>query len=133
MKKLLITLGGIVGIAFSTSVFAADDTDEAIAADQIGNGEGTQQTIQVGDCSLLTENVSINLSSGVAGGYHCATASNIIAVGTCHPNGRNDASNNNYIYTGSSAGGSVVGSQDANCDSAGSAAAGAAGTVATSS
>lgn len=133
MKKLLITLGGIVSIAFSTSVFAADNADEAIAADQIGTGEGTRASIAVGDCSLLTEQVSINLSSGVAGGYHCATASNIIAVGACHPNGRNDASNNNYIYTGSSAGGSVVGSQDANCTSDGAAAASAAGTVATSS
>lgn len=75
MKKALITIA--LGFGFSSAVMAADDTGTVI---------GT--TVTTTDCSLLTEDVSINLSNSVFGAYACNTTDNVIGIATCHPSGR---------------------------------------------
>lgn len=78
MKKNILALCIAFG-AFSTVALAADDAGTAIP----GNG-----LVQTGDCSLLTEDVTLNLSQNVFGAYACNTTDSVIAVATCHPTGR---------------------------------------------
>ncbi len=113
-KYLIIIAAGLAGLGLSMNASAA----------AIGNNQaGVTTTIGTGACSLLSESVDINLSSNVAGGYDCNTTYNVIGVGACHPNGRKPDDTNNYIYVGSSAGGSVdSATPDSVCDANGSAA-----------
>lgn len=135
MKKLLISL--LVGTACISSAFAADDTGTVMGG-----------PITTTDCSLLTEDVTINLSNAVFGAYACNTTDNIIAVATCHPSGRKgpatvscsvlardgctattdtgddpDAGTRQVqggiAYTGSTQGGRIVGTNAANCTTGG--------------
>ncbi|MCV2216543.1 hypothetical protein [Thauera sp. Sel9] len=70
MKKLFIILGGIF---ISSSAFSAD----------FGVGGGI---IRDTDCALLSENVRINLSKDVVGGWACN--SRAVSIAACHPTGR---------------------------------------------
>lgn len=135
MKKLLISL--FVGTACISSAFAADNTGTTMG--------GPITTTQ---CSLLTEDVTINLSNAVFGAYACNTADNIIAVATCHPSGRKGPATvqcsvaagqgcvatpatdddpdvgtrvvqGGVAYTGSTQGGRIQGTNAANCTNAG--------------
>lgn len=76
MKKFILS-AVIIG-ALSSNAIAADDAGTAIPT----------QKITMTDCSLLTEDVKVNLSSNVFGAYACNTTRNIIGVATCHPGGR---------------------------------------------
>ncbi|WP_341647032.1 hypothetical protein [Thauera sp. SDU_THAU2] len=78
------TLGILLGIAVSASVMAADDAGTPFTS-------GEPITNDAAGCSLLREAVRINLSNLVYGAYACNTASNRIAVATCHPNGQKGA------------------------------------------
>ena len=124
MKKIAALL---FGLALSPSIFAA-----AIVA----NAEGEARTIDAtADCTLLAENVVINLSRDVPAGYACNADTNVIAFTACHPNGRKTTAGLNYIYGGSSAGGQISavgtdGAQSAACDKEGTAAGTAADTLA---
>jgi hypothetical protein len=74
MKKLLL------------SVFIAASTISSFAsAAPIASGT----PIQPGNtgCQLLSEAVTINLSSNVYGAYTCTTATNVMRVATCHQGG----------------------------------------------
>ncbi|MDO9622714.1 MAG: hypothetical protein Q7J46_01805 [Pseudomonas sp.] len=74
MKKLLL------------SVFIAASTISSFAsAAPIASGT----PIQPGNtgCQLLSEAVTINLSSNVYGAYTCSTATNVMRVATCHQGG----------------------------------------------
>lgn len=114
MKKTLIIAAGLASFGLSMNASAA-----AIA----GTNAGAVTAITTSNCALLSEDVNINLSANVAAGYACNTGTNIIGVATCHPNGRKPDDTNNYIFVGSSAGGSVnSATPDSVCDSAGSAA-----------
>lgn len=44
------------------------------------------------DCTLLSENIKVNLSSGVKGAFNCDVATNTIWVGTCHTAGSRNSS-----------------------------------------
>ena len=77
MKNKIVAL--MLAAGFSMSAVAADNVGTTIP------GDGRLTTV---DCSLLTEDVTLNLSSNVFGSYACNTAGNIVAVATCHPNGR---------------------------------------------
>jgi len=131
MKKLLISL--LVGTACISSAFATDNAGTVMGG-----------PITTTDCSLLTEDVTINLSNAVFGAYACNTADNIIAVATCHPSGRKGPATvqcsvlagddcvattatdddpdvgtrqvqGGIAYTGSTQGGRIQGTNAANC------------------
>lgn len=74
-------LAVLAGMGFSVCAMAADN-----AGTPFTSGEEILNT--AAGCSLLSEAVRINLSNNVYGSYACATASNRIAVATCHPNGQ---------------------------------------------
>ncbi|MDX1724042.1 MAG: hypothetical protein R3355_13180 [Pseudomonas sp.] len=76
-----IKFGVLLSLAISGVAFATDDAGTAIVS-----GESITNT--AADCSLLSEPVTINLSSGVVGAYACDTTDNVIAVAACHPSGR---------------------------------------------
>ena len=123
MKKIAVLL---FGLALSPSIFAA-----AIAA----NANEAARKIDTTECTLLSEDVTINLSRDVPAGYACNAGTNVITFAACHPNGRKNADGENYIYGGSSAGGQISavgtdGAQSAACDTAGTAAGSAADTLA---
>lgn len=92
--------------------------------------QGGATTVSTTNCPLLKEGVTLNLSKDVAGAYACESSTNVIAVSTCHPNGRKVSSTNNYFYTTSSKGGKPAEASNAVCDGAGSAANGKAETEA---
>lgn len=70
MKKIFIILAGFLT---STAVIADDFT-------------GTSNVIADTACAMLAENVTINLSKDVVGGFDCNARSIVIAA--CHPTGR---------------------------------------------
>ncbi|MHA6492529.1 hypothetical protein ACX0MV_04675 [Pseudomonas borbori] len=78
MKKNI--LGFALALSFSSAVLAADNAGTVLPAIAI--------TPDAAGCSLLTEGVRINTSAGVFGAYACNTVDNIVAIATCHPNGR---------------------------------------------
>ncbi|WP_417791991.1 hypothetical protein [Stutzerimonas xanthomarina] len=78
MKKVIFAL--VAGLTMSTQVFAAD------AGSVIPSGTAIATT--TAGCSLLSEDVTINLSNNVFGAYACNVTDNIIGVATCHPTGR---------------------------------------------
>lgn len=77
MKKVIF---GVLASVFVSGAMAAD-AGTAISS-------GVAITPDSGGCSLLSEQVTINLSSGVFGAYACNAVGNVIGVATCHPNGR---------------------------------------------
>lgn len=79
MKKNIFGL--VVALGFSSVAFAADNVGTVLPDDTI-------DTTAASGCSLLTEAVRINTSAGVFGAYACNTVDNIVAIATCHPNGR---------------------------------------------
>lgn len=97
MKKIAALL---FGIALSPSIFAAAIAPNASAADRLIS--------HTDDCTLLAEDVTVNLSRDVPAGYTCNTVNNVIAFAACHPNGRKNAAGDNFIYAGSSAGGQIT-------------------------
>ncbi|GIZ11644.1 hypothetical protein [Pseudomonas sp. NCCP-436] len=74
MKKIVASFIAVAGI-FSTSAFATP----------ISSGTPIQPGNQ--GCALLSEAVTINLSSNVYGAYNCNVANNTIRVATCHKGG----------------------------------------------
>ena len=128
MKKIAALL---FGIALSPSIFAAAIAPNASAADRLIAFED--------DCTLLAEDVTVNLSRDVPAAYSCNTGNNVIAFAACHPNGRKTPDGLNFIYAGSSAGGQITSvdtegvastTQSAACDDEGASAAAAADAVA---
>lgn len=79
MKKSFFVL--MLAAGFIANVNATDNAGTVISS-------GTPIPVDNTGCSLLSESVSINTSTGVFGAYACNTTDNIIAVSTCHPNGR---------------------------------------------
>ncbi len=79
MKKVIF--GMFVGLAMAGNVMAAD------AGAIINSGTPIDTTAGAG-CSLLSEQVTINLSNGVFGSYACNTVANVVGVAACHPTGR---------------------------------------------
>lgn len=77
MKKVIF---GVLASVFVSGAMAAD------AGSAISSGTAISADAQ--GCSLLSEQVTINLSSGVFGAYACNVVGNVIGVATCHPNGR---------------------------------------------
>ncbi|MCV2219319.1 hypothetical protein [Thauera sp. Sel9] len=75
MKKLLLSLA--LGFGLAGNLMAADNAGTTIAG-----------AVTTTDCSLLTEDVRLNLSSAVFGSYACNTTDNVIGIATCHPQGR---------------------------------------------
>lgn len=133
---------------FMLAVAAFGFSLSALAADNAGTPITVAITPDAAGCSLLTEEVTINLSAGVFGSYACNTDDNLIGVATCHPNGRkgnvvvscsvaagngcvatpdaSDAADNGTItvqggvaFTASSGGGTVNGAAAQNCAAGG--------------
>ncbi len=77
MTKKIIAF--LVAAGVSAGVVAADNQGTAIPANGV---------VATTACSLLSEDVVLNLSAGVKGSYACNTANNVVAVAACHPNGR---------------------------------------------
>nr|WP_298135814.1 hypothetical protein [uncultured Pseudomonas sp.] len=142
MKKIIF--GVMLSVGIVSGAFAADNAGTVIPS-------GTAITAGTGnDCSLLSEDVTINLSNNVFGAYACNTTDNVIGVATCHPTGRKgnvqvacdptsasapagctatDASaptvgtatvQGGLAFTASTRGGSVTGTNAANCVAGGS-------------
>lgn len=65
-------------------------------------GIGGTTTVQTNDCSLLQDNLRIQLSSNVVGAYNCDTTNNVIAISACHTSGR-VAARNQVVITNASA------------------------------
>ena len=96
MKKILISLSAVAALAASMNVSAT-----AI----VSGGVITAAS----NCTMLTDDIKINLSDSVLGDYVCNTTTNTISVATCHTAGRNSpAATNNYIYSANSKGGSLA-------------------------
>lgn len=76
MKKNILALLVSLSVVSTVSV-AADNAGTVI------NG-----TVAATDCTLLTEDVTLNLSQSVFGAYACNTNNSVISVATCHPTGR---------------------------------------------
>ncbi|MBM7061513.1 hypothetical protein JQX08_12445 [Pseudomonas sp. UL073] len=72
MKKIISSLI-VVGSLFATSAFAVE----------FSSGEKATQAT----CELLGQDVVLNLSKNVYGGYGCYKANNVIKVATCHSAG----------------------------------------------
>lgn len=79
MKKSFFALMLVTG--FIANANATDNAGTVITS-------GTPIPVTALGCSLLSEAVAINTSTGVFGAYACNTVRNIISVSTCHPNGR---------------------------------------------
>lgn len=75
MKKNILAL--FIAISASSFAMAADNAGTAITG-----------PVSTTDCSLLSEQVTLNLSNSVFGAYACNTTANVVAVATCHPTGR---------------------------------------------
>lgn len=73
LKKIIIT--SITSQLLLGTVFAAGT---ALPADR---------KVTTTLCTMLNEDTQINLSNGVKGGYKCDVPNNVLAIGTCHPNG----------------------------------------------
>jgi len=78
MKNLFATTMFFLAVS-SPIVYAADGAATAISSNK---------PIVLTDCSLLQDDVTLTLSTGVVGAYKCSTATNTIAVATCHSAGR---------------------------------------------
>ena len=94
MKKILLSLAGVA--ALSCSVNASAVTLNAASANAV-----TTTT-----CTLLDENVSINMSKDVTGSVICDTDVNGVGVATCHVAGLKTGTDGN-IWRVSSLGGSI--------------------------
>lgn len=79
MKKNILALMLMASVSFSA--VAKDDDAEAIPT----NGLIAATTA---GCGLLSEDITLNLSSGVLGAYGCNVSDNIISIAACHVNGR---------------------------------------------
>lgn len=100
MNNATKILAGLAGLTLSVAVQAGQ------IAPQTNGGASTISAST--DCTLITEDVTVNLSANVAGGYNCNTASNVIAFAGCSTAGRKyNNTTNNYIYYGTTKGGSV--------------------------
>lgn len=60
----------------------------AFAADNVSTPIASGTAIVLTDCSMLQDDVTLTLSTGVLGAYKCSPANNTIAVSTCHTAGR---------------------------------------------
>lgn len=122
MKKVIL--------ASVTALFAMN----ASAATPITTTDN-RAIVEMGDCVLLSEGVTLTLSQSVKASYACNENTNIIAISGCHPNGLKVGEGNtqNNYYTASTAGGVIKASQGAACgsesDATGTLADAAAGTV----
>ncbi len=67
-------------LSFSTSSWSADNGSAALTS-------GTAVAATAAGCSLLNEEVKVNLSKDVIAAYACNTVANRIAIATCHPSG----------------------------------------------
>ncbi|WAE62949.1 hypothetical protein OUY36_05045 [Stutzerimonas sp. R40042] len=90
----------------ATSVMAAGT---AIESGQPITGGDT------GDCVLLGDNVSLNLSKDVYGAYSCTEVSSAIKVATCHKSGSRKPTNVSCAVTGEDASGNPT-YNDSSCD-----------------
>lgn len=70
MKKIFVIVAGLL-------------VSNAVLADDF---PGSTNVIEDTDCEMLAENVTINLSKDVLGGFDCNSRSIVIAA--CHPTGR---------------------------------------------
>lgn len=104
MKKFAFAL-----LALGLAAQASAGTFDTGARTVVEPGTGDDQ------CALLSEGVTATLSANVAGAFACDTDTNLIAITTCHPNGRKDAEGNNNFYTANGAGGGVANERSAAC------------------
>lgn len=81
MKKKIALALIAAGVGLSFSAFAEPKAVPANGAVDANN-----------DCTLLSENIKVNLSSGVKGAFNCDVATNTIWVGTCHTAGSRNSS-----------------------------------------
>ena len=81
MKKKIALALIAAGAGLSFSAFAEPKAVPANGTVEANN-----------DCTLLSENIKVNLSSGVKGAFNCDVATNTIWVGTCHTAGSRNSS-----------------------------------------
>ena len=104
MRKTIYSLLAAVGLMTSASAMAA------------GTAVQTGVAITNADCSLLAENVVLNLSAAVNGAYQCDTILNSIRVGTCHSAGSRKATAIDCAQIDTAADGVTPIYNDASCD-----------------
>jgi hypothetical protein len=75
MKKINFAVLTVLGLGISSAALAAPT-----------NVSGST-VITTGDCVLLGEQVTLNLSANVTGAYQCTDADQTIVIGTCHASG----------------------------------------------
>ncbi|MDX1369594.1 hypothetical protein [Pseudomonas sp.] len=76
-----VIFGLLAGFVVCADVMAAD------VGTAIPDGVAIDTTVAAG-CSLLSEDVTINMSNSVFGAYACNVEDNVIGIATCHPTGR---------------------------------------------
>lgn len=76
--------------SFVASVFVSLSliAPATFAADNVSGAIGSGTRIVLTDCSLLQDDVTLTLSTGVLGSFKCSPATNTVAVSTCHTAGR---------------------------------------------
>ena len=91
MKKIFVA--AFAGLILSSGVMAQEGGDTGSGGDATTCAGGALTTgskikIEKSACSLLNEDVNINLSKDVTGAYVGDVDANVIRIATCHPNGR---------------------------------------------
>lgn len=125
MKKIAVALSVLV-VSFGAN---AGDYSAAIKA-----ADG-KLLVTSANCTSLSEDVTVNMSKGVAGGVSCVEATKVIAFAACHPSGRKTgtidqtAITKGAVFAASSGGGKPQVS-DATCADDGTASKSAADTLA---
>ena len=106
MKKITIIAFLAGALSFSMSASAQEVVNTGLltgATTSIGMGTGD------GECILLAENVTVNLSSGVNGAFRCSQAFGEARVGTCHVAGSRTGQTVTCAFTPSDEGQSQFG------------------------
>ena len=107
MKKILISLAGVAALSCSMTASAVD------------LAPATSNSVTTATCTLLDEDVSINISKDVYGSVICDATANGIGVATCHIAGLKTATDTfGNVYSVSSLGGSIATDATAVCTAA---------------
>ena len=100
----------ISGLVVGTCLIASSSVMAATAL-----SAGSSSSVATANCTLLSESVTVNLSSNVSAAYECYEATSDIRIATCHKGGSRKETTASCEYTACDAA-NEDGSQD-NCTS----------------
>jgi len=95
MKKLISLFAIIGSLAMSATAMAVDTPTAIASSTTISN---------VTDCSVLSNDVTVQLSDGVVAAYDCNASPDSVIAGACHTSGTNKSQDFDCTYTSSTDG-----------------------------